>query len=113
MHCGSVCVPKIRHLNSLLSVNIEHSHEYLLISTFWLLPRLNGHVPHVKVGSLLIVVGYAPTDQDCTKEDQFSSDLDCVMRNSNGLAMVTGDYNASVSERMNRKVRPHRLGRQR
>ena len=50
-----------------------------------------------KVGPLLIVVAYAPTDQDSTEEkDQFYSDLDRVMSNGNGLAMVMADFNASV-----------------
>ena len=62
---------------------------------------------------MLIVAAYTPTDQDCTEEDQFHSDLDHVMSNGNGLAMVTGDFNASVSERMKREVGPHRLGRER
>ena len=95
-------------------MNIERSHEYLLIATFQLLQRLSGHVPHVKVGPLLIVMAYAPTVQDCTEDkDQFYSDLDRVVSNGNGLAMVKGDFNASVSERMKREVGPHRLGRQR
>ena len=65
-----------------------------------------------KVGLLLIVVAYAPTDQDSTEEkDRFYSDLDRVMSNGNGLAMVMGDFNASVSERMKRVVGPHGLGR--
>ena len=52
---------------------------------------------------MLIVVAYAPTDQDCTEEkDQFYYDLDHVMSNGNGLAMATGDFNVSVSERMKR-----------
>ena len=79
----------------------------------------------MKVGPLLIVVAYAPTDQDCTEDkDQFYrtglyllcrvySDLDCVVSNGNGLAMVKVDFNASVSERMKREVGPRRLGRQR
>ena len=63
---------------------------------------------------MLIVAAYTPTDQDCTEEkDQFYSDLDHVMSNGNGLAMVTGDFNASVSERMKREVGPHRLERER
>ena len=33
------------------------------------------------------------------------------MSNGNGLAMVMGDFNASVSERMKRVVGPHGLGR--
>ena len=33
------------------------------------------------------------------------------MSNANGMAMVMGDFNASVSERMKRVVGPHRLGR--
>ena len=41
------------------------------------------------------------------------SDLDCVVSNGNGLAMVKVDFNASVSKRMKREVGPHRLGRQR
>ena len=65
-----------------------------------------------KVVPLLIVVAYAPTDQDSTEEkDQFYSDLDRVMRNGNGLVMVMGDFNASVSERMKRVGGPHGLGR--
>ena len=65
-----------------------------------------------KVGPLLIVMAYAPTDQDSKEEkDQFYSDLDRVMSNGNGLAMVMGDFNASVSERMKRVVGPHGLGR--
>ena len=44
-----------------------------------------------KVDPLLIVVAYAPTDQDSTDEkDRFYSDLDRVMSNGNGLAMVMG-----------------------
>ena len=74
-------------------------------ATYRLLLRSSEHVPHVKLGPLLIVVAYAPTDQDCTEEkDQFHSDLDRVMSNGNRLAMVTGDFNASVSERMKRDV---------
>ena len=39
-----------------------------------------------KVGPLLIVVAYAPTDQGSTEEkDRFYSDLDRVMSNGNGL----------------------------
>ena len=65
-----------------------------------------------KVVPLLIVVAYAPTDQDSTEEkDQFYSDLDHVMSNGNGLAMVMGDFNASVNERMKRVDGPHGLGR--
>ena len=57
-------------------------------------------------------MAYAPTDQDSTEEkDRFYSDLDRVMSNGNGLAMVMGDFNASVSERMKRVVGPHGLGR--
>ena len=63
---------------------------------------------------MLIVMAYAPTDQNCTEEkDQFYSDLDRLMSNGNGLAMVKGDFNASVSERMKRNAGPLRLGRQR
>ena len=63
-----------------------------------------------KIGPLLIVVAYAPTDQDSTEEkDRFYSDHDRVM--SNGLEMVMGDFHASVSERMKRVVGPHGLGR--
>ena len=41
-----------------------------------------------KVGPLLIVVAYAPTDQDSTEEkDRFYSDLDRVMSNGNGLQL--------------------------
>ena len=50
-------------------------------------------------GSLLIVVAYAPTDQDYT-EEKFYSDLDQVKCNGNCLAMVMGDCNTSVSERV-------------
>ena len=68
-------------------------------------------VPH-KSSPLLIVLAYAPTDQDSTKEkDQLYSDLDRVMSNGNGLAMVMRDFDASVSERMKRVVEPHGLGR--
>ena len=46
---------------------------------------------HIKVGPLLIVVAYAPTDQESTEEkDRLYSDLDRVMSNGNGLAMVAG-----------------------
>ena len=62
-----------------------------------------------KVGPLLIVVAYAPTDQDST--DRFCSDLDRVISNGNGLAMVMADFIASVSERMKRVVESHGVGR--
>ena len=65
-----------------------------------------------KVGPLLIVVAHAPTDQDSTEEkDRFYSDLDRVMSNDNGLAIVMEDFNVSASERMKRVVRPHGLVR--
>ena len=65
-----------------------------------------------KVGPLLIVVAYAPTDQDSTEEkDRFCSDLDRVISNGNGLAMVMADFIASVSERMKRVVESHGVGR--
>ena len=92
---------------------MDPSNKYLLIATYRLLLRLSGYVPHVKLHPLLIVMAYAPTDQDCTEEDQFYSDLDRVMSNDNRLAMVTEVFNASVSERMKREVGPHRLGRER
>ena len=61
-----------------------------------------------QVRPLLIVVAYAPTDQDCAEEkDLFYSDLDCVMSNGNGLVMVMGDFNASVSERVKGVVGPY------
>ena len=61
-----------------------------------------------KVGPLLIVVAYAPTDQDCAEEkDQFYSDLDQVMSNGNELGMVMGDCNTLVYERVNRVVEPY------
>ena len=64
-----------------------------------------------QVGPLLIVVAYAPTDQDCTEEkDRFYSDLDCVMNNGSGLVMVMGDFNASVSEGVKGVVGPYGLG---
>ena len=65
----------------------------------------------MQVGPLLIVVAYAPTDQDCAEEkDRFYSDLDCVMNNGSGLVMVTGDFNASVSEGVKGVVGPYGLG---
>ena len=42
---------------------------------------------------------------------RFYSDLDCVMSNGNRLAMVMGDFNASVSERAKRDIGPYGLGR--
>ena len=64
-----------------------------------------------QVGPLLIVVAYAPTDQDCAEmQDRFYSDLDCVMNNGNGLVMVMGDFNASVSEGVKGVVGPYGLG---
>ena len=64
------------------------------------------------MGPLLIVVAYAPNDQDCAEEkDLFYSDLDCVMSNGNGLVMVMGDFNASVSERVRGVVGPYGLAR--
>ena len=54
-----------------------------------------------KVGPWLIIVTHAPTEQDCTEEkDRCYSDFECVMSNGNGLAMVMGEFNASVSEKM-------------
>ena len=65
-----------------------------------------------QVRPLLIVVAYAPTDQDYAQEkDLFYSDLDCVMSNGSGLVMVMGDFNASVSERVRGVVGPYGLGR--
>ena len=64
-----------------------------------------------QVGPLLIVVAYAPTDQDCAEEkDHFYSDLDCVMNNGSGLVMVMGDFNALVSEGVKGVVGPYGLG---
>ena len=65
-----------------------------------------------KMGPLLIVVVYAPTNQDSTEEkDSFYKDLDCVITRGNGLAIVMGDFNASISERMSKVVGPHGLSK--
>ena len=43
-----------------------------------------------------------PTLQKLSPDDdieQFYSDLDCVMCNGNGLVMVMGDFNVTVSEK--------------
>ena len=54
-----------------------------------------------QVGPLLVVVAYAPTNQDSAEEkDQFYGDLDCVVTRGNGLVMVMGDFNVSVSEKL-------------
>ena len=54
-----------------------------------------------QVGPLLVVVAYAPTNQDSAGEkDQFYDDLDCVVTRGNRLVMVMGDFNGSVSEKL-------------
>ena len=51
-----------------------------------------------KVGPLLVVVVYAPTDQSSTVDkDLLYSDLESVTTNANGLVIVMGDFNASVT----------------
>ena len=51
-----------------------------------------------RVGPLLVVVVYAPTDQSSTEDkDQFYSDLDGVMTNANGLTIVMGDFNTAIT----------------
>ena len=65
-----------------------------------------------RVGSLMIAVVYAPTE-DSSEEDkeQFYSELDGVMRKANGLTMVMGDFNATIGESVKGVVGQHALGR--
>ena len=63
-----------------------------------------------QVGPLMIVVVYAPTNQNSTEEkDQFYRDLNCILSRGNGQVMVLGDFNASVSEKVHGVVGPHGL----
>ena len=65
-----------------------------------------------RVGPLLVVVVYAPTDQSSTEDkDQFYSDLDGVMTNANGLTIVMGDFNAAISDSVQGVTGPHGLSR--
>ena len=62
------------------------------------------------VGPLMIIVVYAPTNQDSAEEkDRFYGDLNCIMSRGNGQVMVMGDFNASVSERLHGVVGPYGL----
>lgn len=52
-----------------------------------------------QVGPRMIVVVYAPTNQDSNEEkDKFYEDLNCVVSRGNEKVMVMGDFNASVSD---------------
>ena len=65
-----------------------------------------------KVGPLLMVVVYAPTDQSSTEDkDLFYSDLESVTTNANGLVIVMGDFNAAISDCVEGMVGPHGLSR--
>ena len=58
----------------------------------------------------MIVVAYAPTNQDSTEEkDQFYEDLNCIVTRGNGQVMVMGNFNALVSEKLHGVVGPHGL----
>ena len=62
------------------------------------------------VGPLVIIVVYAPMNQDSTEEkDQFYGDLNCIVSRGNGQVMVMGDVNASVSEQLHGVVGPYGL----
>ena len=55
---------------------------------------------------------YAPTDQSSTEDkDLFYSDLESVTANTNGLVIVMGDFNASISDSVECVVGPHGLSR--
>ena len=65
-----------------------------------------------KVGPLLVVVVYAPTDQSSTVDkDLFYSDLESVTTNATGLVIVMGDFNAPISDSVECVVGPHGLSR--
>ena len=60
----------------------------------------------------MIVVVHAPTE-DSSEEDkeQFYLELDGVMRKTNGLTMIMGDFNASIGKSVQGVVGPHALGK--
>ena len=64
-------------------------------------------------GPLMVIVAYAPTNQDSTEvKDQFYHQLDCVMHTTNGSGMVVvlGDFNATIGEEVLGVTGPHALG---
>ena len=65
-----------------------------------------------RVGPLLVVVVYAPTDQSSTEDkDLFYSDLEGVTTNVNRLVIVMGDFNTTISDSVEDVVGPHGLSR--
>ena len=50
-----------------------------------------------QVGPIIIVVVYAPDQQDSTEvKEQFYQDLNCILSRGNRQVMVMGDLNESV-----------------
>ena len=65
-----------------------------------------------KVGPLSVIVVYAPTDQSSTEDkDLFYRNLELTLNRGNGLAIIMGDFNATISETVQGVVGPHGLGR--
>ena len=62
-------------------------------------PRVLSAEFQTQVGPLLVIVVYAPTNQHNDEEkDEFYNDLDNTLSRGNGLVIIMGDFNASISE---------------
>ena len=65
-----------------------------------------------KVGPLLVVVVYAPTEQSSTEDkDLYYSGQESVTTNANGLVIVMGDFNAAISDCVEGVIGHHGLSR--
>ena len=101
--CVCVCLALTPHARSALR-------HYQAISSRLLIAEFMSHA-----GPLMVIVAYAPTNQDTTEvKDHFYCQLDSVMHRTNGSGMVVvlGDFNATIGEEVLGVTGPYAQGQQ-